>query len=252
MKKSIFFMSLCLGGLFAISCSDSTSDEFEEVNGNVEEKLIQSLFINSPNSPSDNKVISLSYNADGSLNTISSGEETSILVYTDNQLTNLSGGGDTFNIEELFNSPYDAFETGQVLEYDANGNPKTIVFFEEEYDYNSGEYGIEEYTAVLNYDAAPNPYYYTLESAGIISALDKVKLNFSLIQATELVRAKTLFPLNNPSQIIYKNEKGEIMLTMNANYDYDSDNYPKSATLTSVDSNHNETTTLSLIYSYVN
>ena len=46
MKKSIFFMSLCLKSLLANSGSNCTSYEFEEVTGNVEEKLIQSIFIN--------------------------------------------------------------------------------------------------------------------------------------------------------------------------------------------------------------
>ncbi|MDW5288013.1 hypothetical protein [Formosa sp. PL04] len=252
MKKSTIFLPLFLGALLTISCSDSTSDEFEEVNGNVETKLIQSVIFTSGQDSNENRVISLSYNANGTLNTISNGEESSIFVYDDNQLTNVSGDGDILNVESFFDSPYDAFEIGQVLEYDDNGNPKIIMFFEDEYDYETGEYWTEEYTAEIKYDNAPNPYYYTLDSAGIISALDKVKLNFSLTQSSEIIKAKLLFPLNNPAQIIYKNEKGEIVLTLNANYSYDADNYPKSATLTSIDTRYNETSTLSLIYNYVN
>ncbi|WP_159022505.1 hypothetical protein [Formosa sp. L2A11] len=61
-----------------------------------------------------------------------------------------------------------------------------------------------------------------------------------------------MFPLNNPSQVIYRNQENEIVLTLNANYVYDDDNYPKSATLTSVDSRYDESTSLTLIYSYVN
>ena len=29
-------------------------------------------------------------------------------------------------LEELYESPYDAFETGEVIQYDDNGNPKKI------------------------------------------------------------------------------------------------------------------------------
>ncbi|CDF80767.1 conserved hypothetical protein [Formosa agariphila KMM 3901] len=252
MRKPNLIMSLCLGALLAVSCSSSTSDEFEEVNGSVEHKLIKNVMYNSAQNPSENRVITLNYSSNGTLNTISNGEESSVFVYENDQLTNVTGGGDALNVEELFDSPYNAYETGQVEEYDDNGNPKLIVFFEEDYNYDTNEYIIKEYTAEIKYDDAPNPYYYTLESAGIIDALDKVKLNFSLNQSSEILRAKALFPLNNPIQIIYKNELGEIMLTLNANYDYDTDNYPKTAALTAVDSRYNETSTSTLIYTYVN
>ncbi len=245
-------MSLCLGGLLAMSCSDSTSDEFEEVNGKVEEKLIETLVKTSVQNPSENKVFSFTYNSDGSLNTANNGEDTGAVVYENDQLSAFTGGGNIFNVEELFESPYNAFEIGQVLEYDNNGNPKTLMFLKNEYDYDTDEYWTKEYTAEIKYDDAPNPFYSTLAAAGVIDALDKVKLNFSITQPLDLVKAKLLFPLNNPSQIIYKNEEGETLVTLSANYDYDEDNYPKSAVMTSIDLRFNESTTLTLLYSYVN
>ena len=52
--------------------------------------------------------------------------------------------------------------------------------------------------------------------------------------------------------IIYKNEEGEIMYTINANYSYDNENYATSATITSVDIESNEQNTYSAVFQYVN
>ncbi|WP_159022504.1 hypothetical protein [Formosa sp. L2A11] len=38
-----------------------------------------------------------------------------------------------------------------------------MVFYEDEYDYETDEYWEKECTAEIKYDEAPNPYYYTLE-----------------------------------------------------------------------------------------
>ena len=105
---------------------------------------------------------------------------------------------------------------------------KKIEFFEEDYDYQSNSYVTKTYTAEVSYDDAHNPYFYTLEAGGIIDVLDGVQLNFSLNpQVPEIVKARLLFPVNNPSQIIYKNEEAEIIYTINVNY-------PTSAKVTAV------------------
>ena len=251
-KSLIILLSL---SLFTLSCSeDSVTDEFDNANGNVQEKLIESISIISAQDSQENKNISLSYTSDGLLNTISDGVETSIFVYDDNDnLSNITGGGnDNLNIEELYESPYDAFETGEVIQYDDNGNPKEIEFYEEEYDYNTDSYFTKIYTAEISYDNTHNPYFYTLEAGGIIEVLDDVQLNFSMNpQIPEIVQARLLFPVNNPSQLIYKNEEGEIIYTINVNYSYDNENYPTSATVTAVSIQDSEQSTYSAIYQYV-
>ncbi|REG86029.1 hypothetical protein [Winogradskyella sediminis] len=251
-KSLIILLSL---SIFTLSCSeDSVTDEFDNANGNVQEKLIESISIISAQDSQENKNISLSYTSDGLLNTISDGVETSIFVYDDNDnLSNITGGGnDNLNIEELYESPYDAFETGEVIQYDDNGNPKEIEFYEEEYDYNTDSYYTKIYTAEISYDNTHNPYFYTLEAGGIIEVLDDVQLNFSLNpQIPEIVQARLLFPVNNPSQLIYKNEEGEIIHTINVNYSYDNENYPTSATVTAVSVQDSEQSTYSAIYQYV-
>jgi hypothetical protein len=244
---------LCLS-LFTLSCSeDSVSDEFDQANGNVQKKLMKSISVISAQDSQENKNISLSYTSDGHLNTINDGSETSIFVYNDNnELLNITGGDDNLNIEKLYDSPYDAFETGDVTEYDSNGNPKKIEFFEETYDYYSNTYTTDVYTANISYDDEHNPYFYTLEAGGIIDVLDGVQLNFSMNpQVPEIVKAKKLFPVNNPSQIIYKNEEGEIEYTINVNYVYDNENYPTSATVTSVSIEDSQQTTYSATFDYV-
>jgi hypothetical protein len=255
MKKQTSLIALLCFSLLTISCSeDSATDEFNEANGNVQVKLIESISIISAQDSQENKNISLSYTSDGLLNTISDGVETSIFVYDDNDdLSNITGGGnDNLNIEELYESPYDAFETGEVIQYDDNGNPKKIEFYEEEYDYDLNSYVTKTYTAEISYDNTHNPYFYSLEAGGIIEVLDDVQLNFSMNpQIPEIVQARLLFPVNNPSQIIYKNEEGEIIYTINVNYAYDNENYPTSAAVTAVSIQDSEQSTYSAIYQYV-
>jgi len=244
MKKLIYLFLTVL--IVACSSDDSATDEFNEANGNVQVKLIQSISIVSAQDSQENKNISFSYTSNGFLNTISDGIETSIFVYDDNDdLSNITGGGnDNLNIEELYESPYEAFETGEVILYDNNGNPKKIEFYE--------EYDESIYTAEISYDNTHNPYFYTLKAGKIIEVMDDVQLNFSMNpQIPEIVQARLLFPVNNPSQIIYKNEEGEIINTINVNYSYDNENYPTSATVTAVSIQDSEQSTYSAIYQYV-
>ena len=252
MKKLLY---LFLTVLIVACSSDSVSEEFDNTNGNVQEKLISSIALISNQDSQENGVISLSYNSDGSLNTINNGTETQIFIYNDNnELTNVSGGGDNLNILELYESPYEVFETGEVVVYDDNANPQDIEFYEEEevYDNETGSYYYvtKIYTAEITYDNTHNPYFYTLEAAGIIEVLDGVQLDIGVnAQLPEIVQARMFFPLNNPSQINYKNEEGQILFTTNANYVYDDENYPTSATITNV--KNDEVTTYSAIFQYV-
>ena len=252
MRNVSYLFVFALTSLFTVSCEDSVSDEFENVNGKVENKLIKEITITSAQDSEENRNINLSYNTNGTLNTITNGTDTSIFVYNSGELETITGSEDNLNIEELYDSPYDAFETGKVEEYDDNGNPKKILFYEEEYDDNFEENVINEYTAELSYDETHNPFFYTLESAGIITVLDNVQLNFSLNpEMPSILQARLLFPVNNLSQIVYKDSQGEIVHTINANFVYDEDNYPTSATVTSVSVEDSEQNTISVSFEYV-
>jgi len=254
MKNQKYLICLLCILLFSFSCSeDSLPDEFNDANGKIEKKLIESISIVSAQDSRENKNILVSYTTKGLLNTITTGTEASIFIYDkNNNLSNITGGSDNLNIEELYESPYDAFKEGEVIEFDKNGNPKMINFYEEDYDENSNSYLAKIYTAEVSYDDTHNPFFYTLEAGGIIEVLDGVKLNFSMTpQNSKIVKARSLFPVNNPSQIIYKNQEGEIIYTRNANYDYDNDNYPTSATITSVSVKYSKQYIYSVTFKYV-
>ena len=106
------------------------------------------------------------------------------------------------------------------------------MFYQEEYDYNTWTYVTREYIATVTYDSAPNPFFRTLEAGGVIDAMQQTQVNFtSAPQSAQLVQASLLLPFNNPSQVIFRDENDQIVYTINANYTYDSDNYPTSATI---------------------
>ncbi|WP_299367614.1 hypothetical protein [Winogradskyella sp.] len=255
MNKLISFVLLSCIALFTLSCGDddTASGEFNDANGNVQPKLIESIAVTSAQDPLENTTVMFTYTSDGQLSTISDGSETGIFVYDNSDnLTNISGSGDNLNIEELYESPYDAFETGDVIAYDGDGNPITIEFYEEEYDFNTDTYVTKVYTADISYDDEHNPYFFTLEAGGLIEVMDDVELNFSMNpQLPEIVQARMLFPVNNPSQIIYKNEEGAIIYTINANYVYDDENYPTSATVTSIEAEDSGLSTYTAVFTYV-
>ncbi|WP_321826044.1 hypothetical protein [Maribacter dokdonensis] len=247
-KHLLLFSSVAI---LNFSCDDSTSDEFEEVNGKVETKLISSIDVASAENSDDSSSIIFSYNSELQLNSIFDGTETTNFIYEDGDLSNVSGNVDNGNVEELYESPYDAFETGQVEEYDENGNPSVIKFIEYDYDYMTGEEEVVYYTAEISYDDKPNPFYKTAEAAGLIDVMDQIRLNFAAApQAEEIVRAKALFPNNNPSQVLYKNEEGEIEYTINMSYTYDGD-YPTTATVSTVSEYSDENETYVTTFSYV-
>lgn len=247
-KHLLLFSSVAI---LNFSCDDSTSDEFEEVNGKVETKLISSIDVASAENSDDSSSIIFSYNSELQLNSIFDGTETTNFIYEDGNLANVSGNVDNGNVEELYESPYDAFETGQVEEYDDNGNPSVIKFIEYDYDYMTGEEQVVYYTAEISYDDKPNPFYKTAEAAGLIDVMDQIRLNFAAApQAEEIVRAKALFPNNNPSQVLYKNEEGEIEYTINMSYTYDGD-YPTTATVSTVSEHSDENETYVTTFTYL-
>lgn len=251
MKLKFITLSLVVLTVFT-SCEDSTSDEFNNNNPDAVEQLITNITTVSAQDPSENTSITINYNDNNRVTSASNGEETSLFVYDNGDLANITGGGEAFNVEELYESPYDAFEAGDVEEYDSNGNPKTIRFFEEEYNFSTNSYEMVEYTAEVSYDSQPNPYFYTLEAAGIIDVMDDVDLNFSMNpSAPEIVQARALFPSKNIKQILYKDASGTVVYDIKADYSYNALNYPTTATVTGESVQDNETSVFSLTYTYM-
>lgn len=253
--KKIFF--LLLASSIITGCSTETvTQEFNDANGENNnpdpEIYISKLEINSIQSPENNTTIFISYDTNGRVNNISDGTDAAVLVYDNGSLSQVSDAEGTFNIEELYGSPYDAFETGQVLDNDNNGNPIEVVFFEEEYDFDTNTYYTVEYTAEISYANKPNPYFYTLEAAGAIEVLDGVQLNFSLNpQVPEIVQARMLFPVNNIEQIIYRDYNNVVKYEILADYVYNDDDHPTSATITGTSFPENETSVYTIEYTYL-
>ncbi|MEH6514238.1 MAG: hypothetical protein V7734_14180 [Maribacter arcticus] len=251
MKNINYLLLISSISIINFSCDKSTSEEFDEVNGNVDTRLMSSISVVSAQSAEENRNILFTYNTDNRLTTISDGVETNIFSYENGSLANVTNGSGNATIEELYQSPYDALEYGIVEEYDDNGNPFLIKFPEYAYNDTTQEDELVYYTSEISYDNKPNPYYKTAEAAGLIEVLDRVRLNFAMApQAEEIVKAKVLFPNNNPSQIIYKDENGEILYTINMAYTYDGD-YPTSATVTSVSTEGGTTYSYNTTFSYV-
>jgi hypothetical protein len=156
---------------------------------------------------------------------------------------------ESFNVEELYQSPYNVYETGEVLAYDSNKNPSKILFRYQIYDYTNNVYVIENYTAEMFYDNKPNLYFSTLESAGVIDILDGVELDFGVNhQASEIIRARALLPVNNLVKAIYKDADNNIVGTLNIDYTYDADGYPIKGTAEGV--KDNEAINAEVIYTY--
>ncbi|TLP79137.1 hypothetical protein [Maribacter sp. ACAM166] len=251
MKRINYLLVILSLTIINFSCDKFTSEEFDEVNGNVDTKLMSSISVLSAQSSDENAKIIFSYNTDNKLTTIFDGSNTTIFSYEEGSLSNVTGQSGNGNIEELYQSPYNAFEDGQVEEYDNNGNPSVLKFLEYDYNRTTRDYEVVYYTAEISYDNKPNPFYKTAEAAGLISVMDKIRLNFAAaLQPEEIVKAKVLFPNNNLSQITYKNEDGEVEHSINLAYTYDGD-YPTSATVTSISAVGGNTYSYNTTFSYV-
>ena len=252
MKLKLQITLLTVLAVFMSCSEDSATDEFNAANQNASVKLITNLSVVSAQDASENQSVTINYNGNNQVANITDGVETSILVYDNDNLTNVTGEGETLNVEELYQSPYDAFETGEVLQYDSNMNPVSIRFLEEEFDFVANTMSVVEYFAEIEYDATPNPFFYTLEAAGIIDVLDNVDLNFSMdVQAPEIVQARLLLPTNNIKKITYKDEDLTPIYQIVANYVYDAQNYPSTGTVTSTDLEDDSVSVYTTTFTYM-
>lgn len=252
MKLKLQITLLTVLAVFMSCSEDSATDEFNQANQNATVKLITNLSVVSAQDASENQSVTINYNGNNQVANITDGVETSILVYDNDNLTNVTGEGETLNVEELYESPYDAFETGEVLQYDSNMNPVSIRFLEEEFDFVANTMSVVEYFAEIEYDATPNPFFYTLEAAGIIDVLDNVDLNFSMdVQAPEIVQARLLLPTNNIKKITYKDEDLTPIYQIVANYVYDAQNYPSTGTVTSTDLEDDSVSVYTTTFTYM-
>ncbi|WP_297334511.1 hypothetical protein [Flavobacterium sp.] len=245
MKNKLLTALAVLSFLSFASCS---SDDSNDTVNNTTEKFITKIEFTSNEDASKNRTLTVNYDNNGRVTTASDGSGTSLFTYEGGNLDNITGSGSQLLVNDVTSTIYDAYEVGEVLEYDNNDNPVKVKLYERDYD------GViwASYTATITYDSKPNPYYHTLDAAGIIDVLDQVELNFSMApQAEEIVMAKALLPANNPVKIVVKDdETNAVTAEVNAVYQYSSDNYPVSASITEKD-RYNNIYTHSAVYTYM-
>ena len=225
MILSIIGTTLSLSLIFS-GCSKSSEDEFNNANGPIAEKYISQFEIVSTD-VSENKTYVVNYDGENRVSSIIDGTEATLFNYnTTNNLATVTSEGEVLDVNDLYQSPYDAFETGTVLEYDTKGNPKKIEVYED--GYNS-----ELLVGDITYDPAPNPFFYTLKAARVIDVLDRVDLNFGP-QSPSLIKAKLLLPYNNIKSMIFKDIAGNTKYEVQIASTYDAENYPTRATVTAI------------------
>lgn len=241
--------------VLTIGCSSSASEDFEDVNGQIKKKRLKSISAVNKNEAFKTITSQFSYDSNDKLINVSGtgATETVLMNYNNDgstiKVTNGGNPSESFSIEELYKSPYAIYERGEVLEYDSNKNPSKISFQKEVYDYNTGDYSLEDYTAEMLYDDKANLYFATLEAAGIIDILDSAELSFGINpQAAEVIKARALFPINNLIKVVYKNADNNIVGTLNIDYTYDTDGYPVKGMGTVI--SENESVNIDVTYSY--
>ena len=239
MKKTILIISTITSVILLFSCSKSTEDEFNGANEDVAKKYIKHFQI--IDNISENITYTINYGAENRVSSITDGNTNTFLNYDNSDnLNSITGDNEPFDIDELYQSPYDAFESGEVLEYDENANPIKIEVYED-------GYGSDVLIGSIIYDPNPNPFFYTLKAAGIIDVLDRVDLNFGYTNPS-IVKARLLLPYNNIRSMIFKNASGITQYEVQIDYNYDEDKYPISATVNTL--SQNESSTYTLIYTY--
>lgn len=254
MKKLKYVFAIVLATVLMTGCSSSASEDFEEINGATKKKRIKGIVAKENQNPLEELSVDFTYNSENKLSKITTKFDSTVSIVSYNNTNGVINVTEqqfteSFNTESLFNSPYNAYETGEVLEYDSNKNPSKILFRYKTYDYLNNMYVIENYTVEMFYDTKPNLYFGTLEAAGLIDVLDGVKLDFGISpQAAEIVKARTLFPVNNLVKAVYKNADEQTVGTLEVNYTYDNDGYPIKAV--SQANNDKEAIAMEVIYSY--
>ncbi|MFP9112917.1 hypothetical protein ACLI1A_03175 [Flavobacterium sp. RHBU_3] len=227
MKNRFLAAIAVIALVMSASCSSDSSDSVD--NGNTTKKYVKTITTTTSASGVQPTTLTINYDSAGKVTSATDGSEISYFAYDNGHLQNVSGSNDVLNVSDMLSTPQDAYEVGDVLNYDANGNPIKVLIYERDWDGSI----YEQYVGEITYDDKPNPYYYTLEAAGIIEVLNNLDLNFSLTpQSEELIKAKLLLPANNPKKVVIKYEDGTVKKTVVTDYVYDDKNYPTSATAT--------------------
>lgn len=218
---------LLILSFFTISCSKD-DDNFDDANSNPAKKYITKIVTEEAGQTT---ISEINYDNQGRVISVSSDNQTKYFSYddaNDGDLKKVSGGGENIITSEIINEIHDAYEIGDVLQYDEKGNPTVLELYDED------NFGNQiTYTAEIAYDDKPFSFYYTLEAAGIIDVLNDVRLQFYAPE--EIIIAKKLLPVNNPFKAIIMDDSNQEIGSIIVDYNYDEDNYPKTASVVTID-----------------
>ncbi len=240
MRKVILFLAI---GALSVSCS--SDDGFNEANGDVVKKYVTKITTYGNN---NSGIGTVNYDSNGKVTSVSDGEQIKYFTYNQNGgLNKISGGGTSILSSEVISTIHNAYEIGDVLQYDSKGNPTILELYK--YDY-WGDRIID--TAHLTYDNNPFTFYYTLDAAGIIDVLNNTRLNFNYdpTTSTEVIMAKLLLPVNNPTGAIIKNMNNIEVGSISVNYSYSDDKYPTAASVIIIEEGY--VSNYSVTYEYKN
>lgn len=154
----------------------------------------------------------------------------------DGRLENVSDGAEVTLISSILPYKDEAYKIGKVLTYDSNANPSILQVYYEEYNEKTHKNETKQGTITIKYDNKPFFAFHTLRAAGIIQALDGVKLNFNApTEAPQLKLAKELLPNTNPINVVFTLEDGTEVTSSTITYTYDNEGYPTEFTVVQVD-----------------
>ncbi len=240
MKKQITLLVLAISCL-TISCS-SEDDGFDDANQDAAKKYVKRIITTGEG---ESNVSEINYDSQGRVTSATSDNQSRFFSYNDEGdggLKKVSGDGDNIITNEIISEIQEAYEIGDVLQYDERGNPTVLELYDEDYDGNQ-----ITNIATIAYDDKPFTFYYTLDAAGIIDVLYDVRLQFYAPE--EIVMAKKLLPVNNPVRAVIKNESNQEISTISVNYNYDSEGYPETTSVISID-DEGYAESYSVVYEY--
>ena len=156
MKKHIIIF--ITASVLMFGCSKSNEDNFNDVNGEVTAKYLTRADVTSSEIPDQVGLLIVNYNGDNKVSSVTDGDIVHFFEYADNNIleTINTGLGEILLTENLLLQPYEAFNFGQVIEYDEKGNVSIVEIVMEE-DVN------KQLLGYFSYDEEHNPYFYTLK-----------------------------------------------------------------------------------------
>lgn len=241
--KRIILGVLTLSVLSFVGCSsDDNNSSIPKPNEHV--KYLATITGYNVNDPSDKTITAFNYSDKNklvSLNMYEVGYEneadTFDFIYgKDGRLEQATDGYKPLLVSTGLGFKDEAYKIGKVVAYDSNANPAKLQVYYDEYNEKTHKNETKQGTVTIKYDNKPFFAFHTLRAAGVIQALDGVKLNFNApTEAPQLKLAKELLPNTNPINVVFYLEDGTELTNSTITYTYDNEGYPTEFTVVHID-----------------